>query len=66
MLVGCVGGPETSSKMMRYYIPMEEKGTTVVGDFKSQMVPENQLMSLVKRKLERALNENQENLRIFK
>ncbi len=43
MLAEYVGGPLTGSKMMQYYIPMGEKTGTVVGDFKAQIVPENQL-----------------------
>jgi len=67
MLVEYIGGPLTGSRMMQYYIPMGEKtGTTVAGDFKSQMVPENQLKPLVMQNLEKAFNEDQENLRRFK
>jgi hypothetical protein len=52
-------GPLTGSKFYNYYIPKGGKtGVTVVGDFKSAIIPDEQLESVVLAFLEKAFNED--------
>jgi len=44
----------------------DRTGVTVVGEFVSRSIPENQLKSVVLAQLERSYNEDNENLRNFK
>jgi hypothetical protein len=62
-----VEGPLAGSRSFLYYVPMGDRtGVTVVGEFVSRSIPENQLKSVVLSQLERSYNEDNENLRNFK
>ncbi len=61
-----IEGPLTGSKAMQFYHPMGNRtGVTVVGEYVSSMIPENQLHSMVMQQLEMAFNEDQANLKKF-
>ncbi len=52
-------GPLAGSKFFNYYIPKGEKtGVTVVGEFKSPVMPDEQLKGAVLAFLEKAFNED--------
>lgn len=60
-------GPLAGSRAFSYYIPMGDKtGVTIVGEFVSRTIPENQLRSVVLAQFERSFNEDSENLKNFK
>jgi hypothetical protein len=62
-----VEGPLKGSKSMQFYHPMGSKtGVTVVGEFVSTMLPENQIHGVVMQQLETAFSEDQANLKNFK
>ena len=57
-----VEGPLAGSRSFLYYVPMGDRtGVTVVGEFVSRSIPENQLKSVVLSQLERSYNEDNEN-----
>jgi hypothetical protein len=59
-------GPLAGSKSMQFYHAMGNKtGVTVVGEFVSKMMPENQIHGAVMQQLETAFNEDQANLKKF-
>jgi hypothetical protein len=61
-----IEGPLAGSKAMQFYHPMGDKtGVTVVGEFVSSMLPENQIHGVVMQQLETAFNEDQANLKKF-
>lgn len=63
-LLEYIEGPMAGSKALNYYIPKgNETGVNVIGDFKSNTIPESQLKQAVLQGLEVAFNEDQENLK---
>jgi hypothetical protein len=61
-----IDGPLKGSKSMQFYHPMGDKtGVTVVGEFVSSMLPENQIHGVVMQQLETAFNEDQANIKKF-
>jgi hypothetical protein len=59
-------GPMAGSKTMQYYLPKGIKtDVVVVGEYISNVIPEQQLRTLVLRNLEEMFREDQENLRRF-
>lgn len=61
-----VEGPLSGSKSMQFYHPMGNKtGVTVVGEFVSSMIPENQIHGMVMQQLEMIFNEDQANIKKF-
>ncbi|MFI5419713.1 MAG: hypothetical protein ACHQ1H_01970 [Nitrososphaerales archaeon] len=61
-----IEGPMTGSKSMQYYNQMGNRtGVTVVGEFVSKTVPENQIKPLVTSNLERVFKEDNANLQKF-
>jgi hypothetical protein len=59
-------GPLAGSKAMTYYVPMGQKtGITVVGEYVSKTLPENQIQDYVLSQAEKSFNEDAENLRNF-
>jgi len=62
-----IEGPLAGSKVMSYYVPMGDKtGVTIVGEYVSRSIPENQLKSTVMAQLEKSFYEDNENLKNFK
>jgi hypothetical protein len=59
-------GPLAGSKAMTYYVPMGQKtGITVVGQYVSMTLPENQIRDYVMAQGEKTFNEDVENLKNF-
>ena len=66
-LMEYVEGPMTGSKSMQYYQPMGGRtGVTVVGEFVSKELPEQQIKPIVTHGLETAFDEDSTNLQKFK
>jgi hypothetical protein len=62
-----IEGPLAGSRAFSYYVPMGDKtGVTIVGEYVSRSIPENQLKSTVMAQLEKSFNEDNENLKNFK
>jgi hypothetical protein len=60
-------GPLAGSKAISYYIPMGQKtGITIVGEYVSKVIPEDQIMTVIMNQLEHSFNEDNENLKNFK
>lgn len=57
-------GDMAGSKVMQYYTPKGKKtGVTVVGEWVSNTIPQDQLKKIVTNDLEVAFNEDQQNLK---
>jgi len=62
-----IEGPMTGSRSMQYYQPMGEKtGVTVVGEYVSKVLPEQQIKPIVNESLETAFTQDNANLKKFK
>ena len=60
-------GPLAGSRAIVYYVPLGNKtGITVVGEYVSKVIPEDQIRSMVLSQAERSFNEDVENLKQFK